>query len=108
MVEKIVDMEMRRAGFDKVPNRIARSEGEFRKLSDFAYRVYVYLHSQSKEFNPTQERMAKAFNVSKPKMQRAFRELKESGFLDQPRDRRKGGERRYIYLIYEKPEPKEH
>lgn len=108
MVIKTIDKEFQRNGFDQLPNRIARSECEFRKLSDFAYRVYVYLHSQYKEFNPTQERMAKAFGVSKPKMQRAFKELKESGFLDQFRDGRKGGTRRYIYRIFERPEPKKH
>ena len=90
-----------KAHFDKVPNYLLRGMGE---LSDFAFRLYMYLHSQSKDYHPTQKTLAKHFNKSESTIERAFSELKELGYLIQMNNQ---DSRKKTYFVLEDPVPPE-
>lgn len=86
-----------KAHFDKVPNYLLRGMGE---LSDFAFRLYMYLHSQSKDYHPTQKTLAKHFNKSESAIERAFTELKKYGYLKQVNNQES---RKKTYFVLEEP-----
>lgn len=92
------DIQRRRNGFDQIPNENLRGMGE---LSDFAFRVYMFLHSQAEVFEPTESAVSKALRKSAAAVQRAFNELKLYGYLEQERTGRK-----YRYIIREDPKRK--
>lgn len=86
-----------KAHFDKVPNYLLRGMGE---LTDFPFRLYMYLHSQSKDYHPTQKTLAKHFKKSESAIERAFSELKRYGYLKQMNNQ---DSKKKTYFVLEEP-----
>jgi len=66
-------------GFDKVPNHIIQGLSD---LTDISYRVFMFLHSQGKEYHPSYVNIAKRLHKSTSAIARAVKELKNKGYLE--------------------------
>ena len=93
----IKDQQRRKDGFDQIPNENGRGMGE---LSDAAYRVYMFLHSQAEQYEPTAKKVARAMSRTELSVLRAFSELKQYGYMNLERI---PGSRKYKYIIREDP-----
>lgn len=91
------DTQMKR-GYDTIPNILLR--GAMNDVSSTAFQVYMYLHSHSFDYDPTQETVAKNLGLSIAKVQRAYRELREHGYLDIVS---RGVGQKQVYFVHEKP-----
>lgn len=94
-MKQFADERYKEKEFTKIPNHLARGLGE---LSDFAFRVYVCLHTYGENYDPTQTSIAKGLKKSLPSVNRAFNELMEHGYLSKEQKQRKT-----YYTLYEDP-----
>ena len=93
----IKDEKRRKNGFSQIPWENVRGMGE---LSDSAYRVYMFLHSQGEKYEPTAHGLARAMGKKEVTILRAFSELKQYGYLELERIQ---GTKKYRYTIREGP-----
>ena len=65
-----------------------------RDLTPSGFKMYLWLMSKEEDFNLSKQEFTEVFNVSSPSYRKAWRELKDKGYIVKDGD---------IYHIYEMP-----